>query len=64
MPTFRVPEIHCDGCIRALTNAVHDLDAGATIQADLLTKQVQVNTTATDAAVAEAFREAGFDVET
>jgi copper chaperone len=64
MLTFRVPDIHCDGCIRSLTNAVHSLDAGATIQANLETKQVRVTTTATEAAVKEAFRDAGFDVET
>jgi copper chaperone len=64
MLTFRVPDIHCDGCVRSLTNAVRDLDAGATVHADLVTKQVQVTTTATDTAVVEAFRDAGFDVET
>lgn len=63
MSDFRVPEIHCEGCVRALTGAVRDLDAKAALSADLTTKLVHVETSATDAAVAEAFRDAGFDVE-
>jgi copper chaperone CopZ len=63
MPQFRVPDIHCDGCIRALTGAVKDLDATATLQADLETKLVRVTTSASSEAVAEAIRDAGFDVE-
>lgn len=62
MSQFRVPEIHCDGCIRSLTGAVRDLDEKATLDADLATKLVSVHTIAGDAAVAEAFRGAGFEV--
>jgi copper chaperone len=60
---FRVPDIHCDGCIRSLIGAVRDLDDKAVLQADLATKLVRVETTAADAAVAEAIRDAGFTVE-
>ncbi len=60
---FRVPDIHCDGCVRALTGAVRDLDDTASLEADLQTKQVRVETTAPDEAVAEAIRDAGFTVE-
>jgi copper chaperone len=63
MSQFRVPDIHCDGCIRALTGAVRDLDDKATLQADLTTKLVRVETTAATEAVAEAMRDAGFTVE-
>jgi copper chaperone len=62
MSRFRVPDIHCDGCIRALTSAVRDLDGNAVLHADLETKLVRVETTAADAAVAEAIRDAGFTV--
>jgi copper chaperone len=64
MPVFRVPEMHCDGCIRALTGAVRDVDAQATLEADLHSKQVRVASTAAPEALAEAMRDAGFDVET
>ena len=63
MPDFRVPDMHCDGCIRALTGAVRGVDGQATLAADLETKQVQVTSTASFAALAEAMRDAGFDVE-
>jgi copper chaperone len=62
MSEFHVPEIHCEGCIRSLTSAVRALDAKATLRADLSTKRVRVETSAADEAVAEAFRDAGFDV--
>jgi len=63
MPQFHIPDIHCDGCIRSLTNAVRDLDNNAILQANLTTKLVQVETIAKDEAVAEAMRDAGFTVE-
>jgi copper chaperone len=63
MARFRIPDIHCDGCVRSLTGAVRELDAQATLQADLTTKLVRVETTAGDDAVAEAMRDAGFTVE-
>lgn len=64
MSQFRVPDIHCDGCIRALTGAVRDVDATATVRADLETKLVTIATSANDAAVAQAIRDAGFTVGT
>ena len=63
MAEFRIPEIHCEGCIRSLTGAVQDLDDKAVLQADLTTKLVRIKTTADDTAVAEAIRDAGFTVE-
>ena len=60
---FRVPDMHCDGCVRSLTGAVHDIDAKATVNADLATHTVRVDSTATAAAVADAMRDAGFTVE-
>jgi copper chaperone CopZ len=63
MAQFRIADIHCDGCIRSLTGAVRELDERATLQADLTTKLVRVETIAGDDAVAEAMRDAGFIVE-
>jgi copper chaperone len=63
MSLFRVPDIHCDGCVRALTGAVRDLDDKATLQADLQSKEVRVESSASDEAVADAIRDAGFTVE-
>jgi len=63
MSVFRVPDMHCDGCVRSVIGAVRDLDDKAAVQADLQTRQVRVETTASDEAVAAAIREAGFTVE-
>jgi copper chaperone len=63
MAVFRVPDIHCDGCVRSLTSAAIGVDAQAQVTADLQTKLVTVTTRAADDAVAEAFRDAGFTVE-
>ncbi len=63
MSLFQVPDLHCESCVRAVTGAIRTLDGSATIQADAGTKQVRVESTASDAAVAEAIRDAGFTVE-
>ena len=41
MPMFRVPDMHCDGCVRSVTGAVHELDDKAMVRADLQTRQVR-----------------------
>jgi hypothetical protein len=46
-----------------MTAAVRGLDEKATLEADLATKLVRVDSTAGDEAVAEAIRDAGFTVE-
>ncbi len=63
MPTFRVPDMHCAGCVKSVTGAVRDVDAGATVDADLDSKQVRVVSAASADAIAASIREAGFDVE-
>jgi copper chaperone len=63
MPVFRVPDMTCSGCVRAVTGAIHDLDAAARVDADLDTRQVRVTSTATSDALAAAMRDAGFTVE-
>jgi copper chaperone len=63
MAIFRVSDMTCSGCVRAITGAVHDLDAGATVEADLDTKLVKVASTAPAKALADAMRDAGFTVE-
>ena len=64
MPNFHVSDMTCSGCVKAITGAVHDLDAAATIDADLDSKLVKIASTASADALAEAMRDAGFTVET
>jgi copper chaperone len=63
MPAFRVTDMTCDGCIRALTSAVREVDATAILQADLTNLHVEVASTAPHELLAEAMREAGFTVQ-
>ena len=64
MVTFKVPDMHCEGCVRSLTGALRDVDAAATIEADLTSRVVRVGSTASPDALAEAMRDAGFEVTT
>jgi copper chaperone len=63
MPVFLVPDMTCDGCVRAVTNAVQAVDGAAVVKADLTTKRVVIDSSADAPALAEAVRDAGFTVE-
>jgi copper chaperone len=63
MPMFRVPDMTCQGCVRAITGAVKDIDAAADVDVDLDSKQVRVTSAAAPDALAAAMRDAGFTVE-
>ena len=54
---FHVPDMDCQSCVRAITEAVHAQDASAKITADLAAKRVQITGTGDFAA---AIKEAGF----
>ena len=60
MLTFQIPNMTCGHCARAVTQAVQVADPAATVQADLATHQVQVNTTASREAVAAQLAQAGY----
>lgn len=57
--SFNVPDMDCGGCVRAITEAVHRLDAAATVAADLATKIVNIDTES-QADFAKAIEGAGF----
>ncbi len=63
MPNFHVSDMTCSGCVRAITGAVHDVDAAATVDTNLDTKLVRVSSTAAPEVLADAMRDAGFTVE-
>jgi copper chaperone len=62
MPDFTVSDMTCSGCVKALTGAVHDVDASATLDANLETKHIRVASQAAPETLAEAMRDAGFTV--
>lgn len=64
MPSFHVADMTCSGCVKAITGAVRDVDAAATVDADLDSKIVRVDSSAAAEVLAEAMRDAGFTVQT
>lgn len=60
---FDVPEIHGQGCINAITNALRKLDPDANVTADFKTKRVLVGAQIDAGRAAEAIEAAGFSVK-
>jgi copper chaperone len=60
MLNFEIPNMTCGHCVRAITEAVHVVDAQAQVQADLAQHRVQVETTAPREAVLAQLAEAGY----
>ena len=60
---YKVAKMSCGHCVRAVTEAVHGVDASARVDVDLKTGEVQVsNSTASDAdRIARAIGAAGYD---
>jgi copper chaperone len=63
MPTFDVPDMECDGCVRSITAAIGRVAPGAVVRADLARKRVEVDGAASAETLAEAMRDAGFSPE-
>ncbi len=63
---FSIPDMDCSACVRAITAAVHKLDAAAKVAADLATKHVRIGTasggTASGHDFGKAIEAAGFTV--
>ncbi len=60
--TFTVPNLACSACVDTVTQAIHAVDATAQVTADPKTKQVEVATDASKAAIQQAIVEAGYTV--
>jgi copper chaperone len=63
MLAFQVNGMTCGGCARAVTNAVKTVDEAATVQVDLASKRVTVESSADAANLQSAIGEAGYEVE-
>jgi copper chaperone len=57
---LQIPAISCGHCVRAVTEAVREVDPKAQVQVDLASKRVQVQTEAARPAVVAALTEAGY----
>jgi copper chaperone len=63
MTIFHVPDMHCDGCVRAVRAAIAEADPRATVTIDLAAREVRVAGTAAPAALLAAINDAGFTPE-
>ena len=59
---FHVEGMTCGHCERAVTNAVHEVDAGAQVQIDRSQKTVKVESGAEREALRHAITEEGYQV--
>ncbi|MBJ7310933.1 heavy-metal-associated domain-containing protein [Rugamonas sp. CCM 8940] len=62
MYQLQVENMSCGHCVGTVTKAVLAVDAGATVQVDLASKQVSVESASALARISEAIVAAGFPV--
>ncbi len=60
---FDVPDMDCQSCVSSIEGAVHKIDAGAHVAADLKTKRVIIGSDAQAEEIIAAIQKAGFDVK-
>jgi copper chaperone len=63
MIELNIPALSCGHCVKAVTEAAHEVDAKAQVQVDLAAKQVRVQTSAPSAAIVAALVDAGYEPE-
>ena len=64
MQRFKITGMTCEHCVRAVTNAVRDVDPGAAVAVDLGTGRLTVeNGTAPASRIAEAVAAEGYTAE-
>ena len=63
MLRYKVAKMSCGHCVRAVTDAVHGVDASARVDVDLKSGEVQVASSVAGAAdrIAQAIGAAGYD---
>ncbi len=60
---FQVSGMSCGHCVRAVTEAVQEVDPGAAVQVDLAQHAVVVHSSAERARLGAAIADAGYEVE-
>lgn len=60
MITFDIPTMSCGHCVRAITEAVHSVDAQARVETSLPEHTVQVDSQAPREQLVAALTEAGY----
>ena len=62
MQTFKVDGLTCGGCVRGVTNAIKRIDPDSTVDVDLATKTVKVESALAAKDIVGAIEGAGFEV--
>lgn len=57
---FNVPNLACRACVETITNAVKAIDPNAKVEADPKTKQVVIETAASESSMREAIGQVGY----
>lgn len=57
-----VPDMACSACAETITKAVHEVDGSASVDANLETKAVVIDSSAADADLKRAITDAGYTV--
>ncbi|MGB3266109.1 MAG: heavy-metal-associated domain-containing protein [Microcoleus sp.] len=60
---LKVPKMACSACANTITKAVQTVDSDATVEADLKTKLVTVQTAKSESDVRDAIASAGYPVD-
>ena len=61
MIQFNIPQMSCGHCVKAVTEAVHQVDPQAKVDVDLASKKVDVQTHADRQKIVAALAEAGYE---
>ena len=59
--TYLVSGMTCEGCVRALTNAIQRAVSGTAVEIDLASGKVAVEGVAEESQIAQAVKDAGFE---
>ena len=59
---LKVPNMACSACSDTITQAVKAIDPNATVQTDLKTKLVAIDTQASETTIREAITTAGYAI--
>ena len=60
MIELKLPTMTCGHCVKTVTQVLHKLDPQATVDIDLASQQVRLQTSATEARVREVLDEEGY----
>lgn len=63
MKNFRVPDMTCSGCVRAITKAVQGADPAAIVAADIDAHLLRIDSALAAETLAATLRDAGFTPE-